>query len=319
MIALHFLNRPAHTLCFAALISTLSACALVGGEELRTVAEVPGTNAHSVRVGEEARTFLLHIPPTRARRLGRSVRYPLVIVLHGSGANGETVRHMSAFDSLADAAHFVVAYPNGTGGPFNLRSDWNAGACCGPAADRKIDDVAFAKALIDSLSASLPIDRNRVYVAGFSDGGRMAYHIACTLGAQVAAVAVVAGSVVDAGCRPSRAVPLVAFHGTSDLDVPYNDSSLATPHVPPVLAAQHLPPSIQFWSTVNGCKGLKERRLAPHVLLSQFDRCAADLALYTIDGGLHAWPGGASDGKEPTREIAATTVAWRFFVMHPLR
>ena len=302
----------------AALLA-MDSCMLTHGEPVRAVAEVPGTAEHSVQVGELERSFLLHVPSARPRRLGRVLAYPLVIVLHGSGASGETVRRMSGMDGLADSAHFVVAYPNGSTGRLNMRSDWNAGVCCGPAESRKVDDVAFIRTLLDSIAAKLPIDRNRVYVAGFSDGGRMTYRVACELSTSIAAIAVVAGSVVDTACAPRRPVPLIAFHGTADHDVPYDDSSYTTPRTTPMAATLDLPPSIRFWSANNGCKAVTIRRTSAHVAFVHFDRCAAEVSFYSIDDGLHAWPGGDSDGQEPTHELNASSAVWRFFQLHALR
>jgi polyhydroxybutyrate depolymerase len=46
-----------------------------------------------------------------------------------------------------------------------------------------------------------------------------------------------------------------------------------------------------------------------------------EVALYTVKGGGHAWPGGETYllGAEPTREISATDLMWEFFVRHPKR
>lgn len=306
--------------CAIAALATLAldGCLLGGSEPLAPVSQAPGTAQHGVQVGALTRTFLLHVPPKRPRRLGRHVAYPLVIVLHGSGANAETVRRMSGMDAIADAERFLVAYPNGTTGRLGLQSDWNAGECCGTAESQNVDDVAFIRQLVDSLASRMPVDRDRVFVAGFSDGGRMTYRIACELGAQIAAVAVISGSLVDAHCDPRRPVPLIAFHGTSDQDVAYADSSYSTPRRSPPSAADSAPPAIRFWSASNGCQTVTLKRQSPHVTQMHFDQCAAEVVLYTVEEGLHAWPGGASDGQEPTSEIDASSLAWRFFARHPL-
>ena len=294
-------------------------CMFSGGDTLVQLTSAPGTAEHVVQAAGLARTFLLHVPPNRPRRLQRAVAYPLVIVLHGSGADGETVRRMSRMDTLADSKRFLVAYPNGTTGRLGFRSDWNAGECCGSAESRNVDDVAFIRALIENVASRMPVDRDRIYVAGFSDGGRMTYRVACEMGAQIAAVAVVSGSLAFAHCVPSRPVPVIAFHGTSDEDVPYADTSYSTPARPPLPASGALPPAIRFWAAANGCKAESLRRRAPHVTQATFDRCTGDVTFYTIEGGAHAWPGGASDGQDPTQEVSASAEAVQFFLRHPRR
>jgi polyhydroxybutyrate depolymerase len=282
------------------------------------VVETPGTRAYRVTAAGLTRTFLLHIPPSRPRRFGLATSYPLVIVLHGSGANGATMRRMSGMDSIADGARFLVAYPDATTGALGLGADWNAGECCGAAHSANVDDVGFMRALVRALEHEMPVDRRRVYVAGFSDGARMAYRVACDLGTRVAAVAVVSGSLVDGHCAPKRPVPLVAFHGTADDEVPYGDSSYSTATGSLPSGAAGLPPSILFWATLDHCRAAHTTRFSPHTRLTRFAGCAADVALYSIEEGSHAWPGPAQDSDDPTREVDASRQAWHFFVRHPL-
>ncbi len=119
--------------------------------------------------------------------------------------------------------------------------------------------------------------------------------------------------------RAKTGCPLIAFHGTADEDVPWNDTSYAVSKAAPIAASVELPPSIRFWSAVNGCKAVTLRRQSPHVTFIHFDQCAGEVSFFSIDDGLHAWPGGESDGQEPTHEINASLLAWRFFQRHPLR
>ena len=206
----HTLNIRMRTLSSVSAIATAvlflagAQCALPGrGISTESDQWVAGTAAHVITVGAHDRDFLLHVPKSRARnRVGIAQPYPLVIALHGSGANGETVRHQSGLDSVADANGWVVAYPNGVSGPLGLGADWNVGTCCGVASRDSVDDVRFMVAIIDRVSAKLPVNQRRVYVVGFSDGARMAYHVACRASPRVAAVGVVSGSLRDANCVP---------------------------------------------------------------------------------------------------------------------
>jgi polyhydroxybutyrate depolymerase len=282
----------------------------------------PGTRAHALRIGDTDRSFLLHRPAApRRNRFGVSLAYPLILVLHGSGAGGETVQSQSGMDRIADSLHFLVAYPNGVSGMFGLGSDWNAGKCCGNAARNNVDDLAFLRGTVDEIARHVAVDRRRVYVAGFSDGGRMAYRVACDAATMVAAVGVVAGSVVDDTCTPARAVPLISFHGTADREVPYGEPPEAQ-STGPLVVAPGIPPSVQYWATANHCHGATVQRASPHVTRVQFDSCAADVVFYAGDGGGHAWPGGekdGDDGAEPTREVSGTATMVAFFLRHPMR
>jgi Poly(3-hydroxybutyrate) depolymerase len=132
---------------------------------------LPGTNRYAVMVGKEVRTFIVHLPAERPRnRIGMVESFPLVVLLHGSGADGETIRRQSAFDSLADASRVIAVYPDGAAAVFTYGSDWNAGTCCGAPARDSLDDLGFIREAIDEVARHAPVDRQRIYIGGFSDG-----------------------------------------------------------------------------------------------------------------------------------------------------
>ena len=62
----------------------------------------------------------------------------------------------------------------------------------------------------------------------------------------------------------------------------------------------------------------RDRQFAPHVRATRFSGCAADVVLYTIQGGGHEWPRASLDGGDPAREVDASRLTWRFFARHPL-
>lgn len=324
---LHFVHAPRRAFVALCASSMLAACHLsaISGSSHESGEWTPGTASHEVSVGSNTRNFILHVPIHAPRtRLGLTAPFPLIIALHGSSGSPEDVRHASRLDSVADSRGFLVAYPNGSKGRFGLyHSDWNAGACCGQAQRENVDDVAFIRAVIDRVAAQLPVDGRRVYVAGFSDGGRMAYRVACAAADRIAAVGVVSGSLVDTGCAPTAPMSVIAFHGTADSEVAYNDPALTPPVRPVPAAAAALPPAIRFWAAHNGCRGAVARQPSRHVTQTALSSCAgADVVLYTIDGGVHGWPGEPADGagsEAPMSELDATDVMVRFLLRHGRR
>ncbi|MEO8561485.1 MAG: PHB depolymerase family esterase [bacterium] len=303
-------------------VVSLTACVTWGIPRRSAPSPEPGTAQLEMRVDGVARSYLLHVPPRRPRRFGRAEPYPLLIVLHGSGASGQTVRQMSHLDSLADVAGAIVAYPDATRNWLGLQSGWNAGACCGAAARNQVNDIGFLRALVAHVETGLPIDRRRVYVAGFSDGARMAYRAGCELSTEIAAIAVVAGSLVAPSCSPVRPVPLIAFHGTADDQVDFGDGSLSVSGRPAVAVAVPIPPAVQFWASTNDCQRASVTTPSPSVVRTTYAGCAAEVVFYAIRDGGHAWPGGDADGDDgdpPTREMSASTEIMRFFLRHSLR
>ncbi|HEX3866182.1 MAG TPA: PHB depolymerase family esterase, partial [Gemmatimonadaceae bacterium] len=255
----------------------------------------PGTGLHTMSSGSLQRDYILHVPAHRPTSTsGTLLPYPLVIVLHGSSGSADDIRGTTQMDSVSEAVHWVVAYPDGVRGEGGLfPSDWDAGTCCGAASRENIDDVGFIAQVMDELTVNLPIDTKRIYVVGFSDGGRMAHTLACALASKIAAIGVVSGSIADDSCAPSRPVPLIAIHGTDDDIVPYDEDSATQPPSAAVGLGAALPPSVQFWLATNGCGAGTSSKYSNDVTHYSFTGCTgADVAFYSIAGGVHTWPVG---------------------------
>jgi len=280
-----------------------------------------------IEVGGLTRTYRLHLPP--GSRSGSPMA--LVVVLHGGGGNGSLEDKHTHFSAEADAQHFIVAYPDGTGRrrPFlNAMGrpgflTWNAGICCGYAMEHHVDDVAFFRAMVAAIGRDVPVDPHRVYATGISNGGMMSYRLACEASDLVAAVGVVSGVVVDQPCKPVSPVAVVHIHGDADQNVPLaggvGRKGVSGTHYPPVQQ------SIDLWVAADGCGAAPVAATpAPGVTLRDWRGCrdGTEVAYYLIAGGGHAWPGGtqmAAFLDKPSTAMAATPVIWQFFAAHPKR
>lgn len=228
---------------------------------------------------------------------------PLVVNFHGYSDSPEQQEEFSVMSEDAEQQGFVVAYPKGTG----LLKGWNAGACCGSAVTNDTDDVGFAEALVDEIAAVSCIDKDRVYATGYSNGGFLSHRLACE-SSVFAGIAPVAGVMGMDSCEPSRTIPVLQIHGTSDLTVPYNGNiALGFPSVDA---------SMEGWSDRLSCSDA-----APTVFFEQGDTtcvqwsgCDAPLGLCTVDGGGHTWPGGEAPllrGKTST-DLDANAILLQF-------
>jgi len=268
--------------------------------------------------GGRTRTYVLHLPQGREDQPS----LPLVLVLHGGGGTASGMPRVSGMNNVADREGFVVAYPQGAGWRNLTRGTWNAGGCCGYAMNRQVDDVGFLRAVMDEIERTFHTDPARVYVTGISNGGMMAYRLACELADRIAAIAPVAGALHYAPCTPIQPVSVVIFHGTADQHVPYKGGQgpAAREHRidPPVSAA------ISFWTAHNHCASAPVVDVRGTVKREQYQGCAqqTDVVLYTIEGQGHAWPGGQRGwrfGDAPSRELSASEAMWAFFARHRRR
>ena len=268
-----------------------------------------------VRVGGRRRSFIVDLP---ARYDGKTP-VPLVVVFHGGGGNGESARTQTRMSELAERDGFIAVYPNGSGALPNRFLTWNTGSCCGYAKKHGIDDVAFVRALLDSLEAEYKIDRRRVYATGLSNGGMMSHMMACALSDRFAAVAPVSGE-LSMDCTPAAPVSVLMIHGTADQNLPYNGgigSKALDPHE--VRSVQY---ALDTWVRLDRCPPAPAADSTPALVHRAFAHCAGDTSveLYTIIGGGHAWPKGNRLSRlldAPSDALDASRAIWDFFTKHP--
>jgi len=278
------------------------------------------TELHTLTHGDRDRSYLLHVPPSPP-----PARWPVVLVLHGSGTHAAAMRDFCGLDELADRAGFVTVYPNGTGRVDHARS-WNAGDCCGHAYHHKVDDVGFCEAVLAEVEQRLPIDTTRIYATGMSNGGMMAYRLAAESN-RIAAVASICGPLGFDAIPPRRGIPVIHFHGTEDLFTPYNGGT--GPRSISQGRFRSVAQTIAAWVQANDCDPTPERSL---VADGQSDglpitrdhychgRDESEVILYTIKHGGHTWPGRPRTLEflgSATQAISANDLLWEFFGRHP--
>jgi polyhydroxybutyrate depolymerase len=202
----------------------------------------------TVSVAGQQRTAYLHVPAN----IDRGKKYPLVIGYHGGAANAQQYIEQSQLFAKGERAGFIVVSPEGTAiGPAGKRRVWNSGSEYARNS-RNADDVAFTRQLIDRISSMYPVDPKRIYATGFSNGGQMSYRVALEMSDRIAAIAPMSGGRLAEGSRPSRAVPVLHFHGTADGAYPVKGglgpiSIGRTPHVP-------IDDVILEWTRFNGAR-----------------------------------------------------------------
>jgi len=306
---------------FAALIT---AVVLLGGPSAWAADCTAGARQLAVTSGGPSQRATLVLPAagTSGQRL------PLVIGLHPSGGTGQSFDDDTGLVSAASKKGFAVLLPDGairtadgTGYYWNIPGVPLVSGSEVPQGTR--DDLRFLSDAIDQAVANHCIDAGRVYVTGFSGGARMTSMVACRLADRVNAVAPVAGlragraagpdfSEPDAqDCQPSRAVRVLAIHGTDDKTNPF-------PGGGGVRWGYSVERAAARWASLDHCESApRSDKVSPQVTRVQYGSCGGGSAvvLYRIDapesqGGGHVWPGGR---RSPPSEFKATELVLDFF------
>ena len=281
----------------------------------------PGDHTRTLMMGEQKRTYLVHVP----KDYDPKKPTPVVLALHGAAMNGPMMVWFSGLNTTADKSGFIVVYPSGTGtGPFLT---WNAGGFKGKMAEGKADDVAFIGKLLDDLSTVVKVDEKRVNACGMSNGGMMCYRLAAELSNRIAAVAPVAGTIAIEESKPKRPVPVIHFHGTKDTFIPFETAKGKTPAF---MKLKSVEDSIQTWVKLNGCNDKPKADM----LSKDGDEMKAirktysggkdgsEVVLIVIEDGGHTWPGmtpPAGFMGKSAKNISANDLMWEFFQKHTLK
>ena len=218
---------------------------------------------------------------------------PVVVGLHGAGGNAATFEKATGLSNNIAVLRYIAVFPDGTSFDGDHRA-WNAGTCCAVTALGNVDDVGFVAAMLDVIVADHDADPRRLYLAGFSNGGMLAYRVACELGSRVAGIAVVGGALNVSSCVSPEPVPLLIVHGTSDQVVPFDGG------VPRVPLADGMSPwqnasvstAVETWTSRNGCGATSQLTTDGTVRRRLYTGCAAGsfVDVYDIVGGGHSWP-----------------------------
>ncbi len=144
-------------------------------------------------------------------------RTPLIVSLHGYGADSAYHSLYVPLHEQVDSHGFALMLPNGAPDSEGNRS-WNPtdGTFTEKTGKASQDDVAYLTELV--AEARKIRDFGPVYLFGYSNGGFMAYHMACKGLPGLRAVASLSGTsyVDDSTCTGAPPVSVLHIHGTED-------------------------------------------------------------------------------------------------------
>jgi polyhydroxybutyrate depolymerase len=276
----------------------------------------PGDYALSLVHAGQTRLYRVHVPASYSA----ATPMPLVFSLHGGGGGMDYQANDSYYGQISksDQAGFIAVFPNGFS---RLKSGklatWNAGNCCGSARDEGSDDVGFIRDIVKSLSTQLNVDPRRIFANGMSNGGMMAYRLACEMPDVFRAIASVAGTDNTQSCTPTAPISVLHIHAKDD-ELELFDGG-AGRKSSKVTSFVSVPVSIAKWVRLNSCNPTP-KRLSENAgaYCDAYTSCrgGVEVKLCVTPTGGHSWPGGKKPrGDTPgSTALSATDVIADFFV-----
>ncbi|MBN1411293.1 MAG: hypothetical protein JW969_10660 [Spirochaetales bacterium] len=274
------------------------------------------------------REYVIHIPS----EYDSGTPVPLVIMLHGGGGTAANAMKETGWTDKADKENFIVAFPEGTRryprrkARFSTNPQtWNDGSKRENigAVRKNVNDVAFISALMDDVIKNYSIDKQRIYVTGFSNGASMTFRIGRELSDRIAAIAPVAGC--DWLDSPEIKSPLSILYLTGTED-PLNPIEGGEIKIGKADYGNKIPvkDTIHKWVVMLECPEKAEEIYNQNGVTGIAYRPGiknCEVRFYTVEGMGHAWAGGKNFLPESiigktSDKINATDLIWKFFRNH---
>lgn len=259
----------------------------------------------SILVEGHYRTFHYNNP-------GDSKRSSLMFVMHGSGGNGKDM--MSSAKRLEEKSKdekLLLVYPSG------YQRYWNEcrKTATSTANIENINENAFFDGMINYFTNKFYINREKVFAAGMSGGGHMAYKLALTMPEKIKAVTAVIANLPDTNnldcIELKRPVAVMIINGTEDLINPYNGGVVITGGVN-FGYVRSTDRTFKYWANLAGYNGEPVKENLPDTdptdgrTIEQYTykkKGKPEVVLLKVIGGKHDYP----------KDIDVFEEAWEFF------
>ncbi len=236
----------------------------------------------------------------------------LMFVMHGSGGSGsDMIKPTANLQAIAGNEKLLIIYPDG------YLHYWNECRKFSTAEANKIDidESAFFTAMINITRQKFGISKEKIFAAGISGGGQMAYKLALTMPDKIKAIAAVVANLPDsASCDctyANKPLPVLIINGTSDGTNPYNGGEMFVNNASygVVLSTEK---TFAYWAALDGYKGTPEKTLLPdtdttgHETIESYsfhEPHKPRVTLLKVINGKHGYPG----------DIDTYMYLWQFF------
>ncbi len=265
----------------------------------------PGVYVRTMMIDGVTRQYRVYVPKDVEKPTG----LPLVVLLHGLGADGETVAKATEMDKQSTVEGYMLVCPD-AGGPDKR---WNPGV---PDADKGLlDDTKFLSRLVAVLKSTIQTDPRRIYMAGYSSGATMTYKMALTIPDELAAVVAVTSTpeaIWMKDLRKLQPVPLMIVAGEDDKHTPYKKQPK------PPISRMTVKDTIDAWVRINKCKTPPSIREAEDggVTIEEYSGASplSRVTLLTVHRSEHDWPGTTikQRSERPALHGIVQDEIWRF-------
>jgi len=223
----------------------------------------------------------------------------LLFLMHGSGGSGTGMAKSTAkLEAKAPKEKLLIVYPDG------YLNYWNECRRFSTALANKedVNEQAFFTAMISYFDSLYKIDRARIFAAGMSGGGHMAYKLGLTMPGTIHAIAAIIANLPDSAsmdCVASgKALPVMIVNGTADETNPYNGGEMFVNNSS-FGVVQSTEKSFSYWSTLAGYTGKPVKQLIADVnrndnqhieSYSYHKKGKPEVTLLKVIGGHHNYP-----------------------------
>jgi len=281
-------RAPRRALAIALIAALLAAAGSTGAVRLVNAAErTINTTTSTMQVGAMTRSYTVLTPAKTA--LPASA--PIIMVLSGLSSSQDQEITRDELTPYVSAGKAELVYP------LAYRESWNAVGCCSWAARAGVNDTGFIEALAKEVD---PGNSRPVYLMGYSNGGRLAYTIACTDPLLFDGIAAVKADPMP-WCDIAVPQKILQVASTDDPDVPYTTGEKGNFRETPAALVQNTD-----LRHADQCPAESESSSQGNMTLSTWPGCldgsSVTFAVYTA--GVHSYP------RPPVSYPAVSPVIW---------
>jgi poly(3-hydroxybutyrate) depolymerase/peptidoglycan/LPS O-acetylase OafA/YrhL len=279
-------SRRALVVALAAVIVVAGGSA-VGARIVSAAERTINTATSTIQVGNLTRSYTVLTPAKQALPAAA----PIIMVLSGLNASPSQEINRDELTPYVIAGQAELVYP------LAYRESWNAIGCCSWAARAAVNDTGFIQALVKQVD---PGNKHPIYLTGYSNGGRLAYTIACTDPLLFDGIAAVKADPMP-WCDVVVPQKILQVAATDDTDVPYTAGEKGDFRESPTALVQDTD-----LKTADGCGAKSESSTEGNMTLTRWPDClggsSVTFAVYTA--GAHSFP------RPPVSNPPAAAVIW---------